>query len=239
MNYFWNNISHIIKHPVKTASWSRTLLTMDKNIASIVGVDTCTVKGFKREIYRNQALISIINDLRMGGKFYFGESTKQEYESIYAIVRAVKPELMVETGVASGASSSFILQAMMENGFGKLVSIELPNPTVNLENGKPVGFRVPEHLRQNWGLVLEDVKNVLPKIVNSVRSVDVFLHDSEHSYENMMFEFNTVWHHIRHGGILLADDTLMTESEGALFEFAAKVGRNPVNIVMDLAAVLK
>jgi hypothetical protein len=45
---------------------------------------------------------------------------------LYAIVRAYKPDIVVETGVARGASSSFILCAMHENGKGHLYSIDLP-----------------------------------------------------------------------------------------------------------------
>ncbi|MEM3449881.1 MAG: class I SAM-dependent methyltransferase [Nitrososphaerota archaeon] len=53
-----------------------------------------------------------------------------------------------------------------------------------------------------YGLSRDKLKPLLQKL----GSVDLFLHDSEHSYENMMFEFKAVWPFLREGGILLADD---------------------------------
>jgi predicted O-methyltransferase YrrM len=40
-------------------------------------------------------------------------------------MRKIKPKIVVETGVSFGITSSFILQAMEENGFGTLYSIDL------------------------------------------------------------------------------------------------------------------
>jgi predicted O-methyltransferase YrrM len=35
-------------------------------------------------------------------------------------MRKIKPKIVVETGVSFGVTSSFILQAMEDNGFGTL-----------------------------------------------------------------------------------------------------------------------
>src|SRR5215472_8825018 len=43
----------------------------------------------------------------------------------YAAVRASTPEVVVETGVANGVSSSYLLLALQKNGRGILHSIEL------------------------------------------------------------------------------------------------------------------
>lgn len=34
----------------------------------------------------------------------------------------------------------------------------------------------------------------------------MFRHDSDHSYEHIMFEFETIWPLLRVGGILTSDD---------------------------------
>ena len=41
-------------------------------------------------------------------------------EIFYILMRKVKPKIVVETGVSFGITSSFILQAMEDNGFGTL-----------------------------------------------------------------------------------------------------------------------
>lgn len=49
---------------------------------------------------------------------------KEVLDLLYAIVRAVKPRLAVETGTFSGISSSYIARAMKENGRGRLITCE-------------------------------------------------------------------------------------------------------------------
>jgi len=58
---------------------------------------------------------------------------------LYVAVRALKPSIVVETGVGSGMSSSFILRALAMNGFGTLYSIDLPS--YDLEIYKGMGIR--------------------------------------------------------------------------------------------------
>ena len=48
-------------------------------------------------------------------------------EVLYAAVRARKPSVVVETGVAAGLSSACILAGLQRNGMGELYSIDLPN----------------------------------------------------------------------------------------------------------------
>lgn len=46
---------------------------------------------------------------------------------LYAICRIMKPDIVVETGVAQGVSTAFILKALSANNAGGLFSIDLPN----------------------------------------------------------------------------------------------------------------
>lgn len=133
--------------------------------------------------------------------------------AIYVTCRMFKPEIVVETGVASGFSSAFILQALELNQKGRLFSIDLPNqPGQEIEN--ETGWLVPKNLRYRWKLILGSSKEKLPVLLRDLERVDLFYHDSEHSYENMMFEFNTVWKYLKPEGQLLADDI----TENAAFE---------------------
>ena len=134
---------------------------------------------------------------------------------LYLVCKMFKSQVFVETGVHYGASSAFILKAL-ENTNGKLYSIDLPNTKYTKDYGgfhldslpeslKP-GFVVPSELRNNWNLILGDSKIELPKLVKSLDQIDIFHHDSVHTYEFMMFEFETVLPKLRPGGLLLSDD---------------------------------
>lgn len=139
----------------------------------------------------------------------------QEY--LYYFVRALKPRIVVETGVFRGVSSAFILAALEDNGSGRLISIDLPNavypiPATTaqdaspLSSGEQTGFAIPEHLKSRWTLVLGDSRAELPKILREVKEIQLFYHDSEHTYETMSWEYKSVEPFLPPGSLLTSDD---------------------------------
>jgi predicted O-methyltransferase YrrM len=132
-----------------------------------------------------------------------------EVVELYALVRAARPRVLVETGVASGQSSLHLLRAIAANGRGTLHSIDLPNVQEGsvLPQGRATGWMVPESLRGPWHLHLGDARTLLPELLDKLGSVDLFLHDSDHSYEHMLFEFEHAYLRLSPGGLLLSDDT--------------------------------
>lgn len=135
---------------------------------------------------------------------------------LYFIVRCAKPEVMIETGVAHGVSSWTILNAIHKNGRGKLYSIDLPNLDLKSYNPQNIsqqsGWVVPDALRAHWELQLGSSQELLPMLVSKLGKIDVFFHDSDHSYQNMMFEFNTVFKAVKDGGLIISDDVHKNES---------------------------
>lgn len=129
---------------------------------------------------------------------------------IYCCTRVFAPLTMIETGVAHGASSWIILNAMEKNGKGTLYSIDLPdqdtNEAYNFKASAKTGWMVPDALKQRWKLHLGDARIILPQLLNSLGAIDCFFHDSDHSYAHMQFEFDTVHAFLTEGGILLSDD---------------------------------
>ncbi len=135
---------------------------------------------------------------------------------LYFIVRCAKPEIMIETGVAHGVSSWTILNAMHKNGIGKLYSIDLPNLDLKSYNPQNIaqqsGWVVPDILRKQWELHLGPSNELLPSLVQKLGKVDIFFHDSDHSYQNMMFEFKEVFPHLKENGLIISDDVHKNES---------------------------
>jgi hypothetical protein len=149
----------------------------------------------------------------------------------YAVVRLMRPDVVVETGVHEGWSAWFTLLALERNGRGMLHSIDLPNQDVELfadgprqteliPPGKQPGRVVPQHLRGRWQLHLGDAKHLLSPLLSTLGKIDIFVHDSLHTYEHMMFEFETAWAHLRGGGLLVSDDI---DLHSALPDFAASI----------------
>ncbi|NNM84029.1 class I SAM-dependent methyltransferase [Candidatus Parcubacteria bacterium] len=169
--------------------------------------------------------------------FSVGHSGDFDAMMLYTLVRMQKPEVVVETGVASGRSSATILSALAENGKGRLYSIDLPkfytgeapvhftteegNQELRgfVPKGKQPGWLIPDALRSRWELILGDSNAELPKLFARLPTVDMFYHDGDHSYGTMRFEFDEVWKRLSPGGLLLSDDI---DWNSAWKEFVAK-----------------
>jgi Methyltransferase domain len=141
-----------------------------------------------------------------------------EGKVLYGLVRALRPEHVVETGVATGVSTSFISAALIDNGSGRLYSIDLPagegvdrpHPDGSRSPAKGPGWGVPAAIRSamqgRHELLLEDVRVALPALLSRLPHVDLFLHDDLHTPDHMLWEYRLVWPHLPPGGMLASDD---------------------------------
>ena len=155
--------------------------------------------------------------------------------ALYVLCRTLKPEVVVETGVASGMSSSFILRALDKNAKGKLYSIDVPWHTVkHIWQRNPAdaplheqeietksGWVIPDRLRDRWDLTIGRTSEKLPQLLKNIAPVDVFFHDSAHTYENMVWEFQTIWPNLSKGGVMMAHNI---DKHTAFADFEKSVG---------------
>lgn len=141
---------------------------------------------------------------------------------LYVLARVAEPKTIVETGVYHGVSSFFILSALKGSEGGSLTSIDLPplDPQVRVEIGKAV----PEDLRDKWTLYLGSSSHLLPGVLKRVGTVGLFVHDSDHSYRNMLAEFALAWQYLAPKGCIVSDDIHLND---AFILFSRRVGSNP------------
>jgi len=137
----------------------------------------------------------------------------------FAVCRLLKPEIVVETGVAYGVTSAFILAALHLNGKGDLHSVDLPPLGENADTF--VGYLVPNHLRDRWVLHRGISKRVLSNLLPKLGRVDVFVHDSLHTYWNIKRELNIVTPYLSRPSVVIADDI---HGNKAFLEWVTKVG---------------
>jgi len=136
------------------------------------------------------------------GPYRFGSTGEWDCEALYYLVRASRPRTVVETGVCYGASSSYILEALAHNGSGRLYSIDLGNAP----DEPPNDFFVHPAHRRHWLLLIGDSKEVMPPLLEGLGQIDLFHHDSLHTYEHMMWEYETAFAHLNPTGALSSDD---------------------------------
>lgn len=107
----------------------------------------------------------------------------------YLIARALKPELIVETGIYQGLGSLGLLRALERNAAegrpGELLSFDM-NPRA--------GSVVREELHARWRRVVGSTSDLLVPALEG-RSVGMLIHDTPHTDENQRLEFGAALAH--------------------------------------------
>jgi hypothetical protein len=126
--------------------------------------------------------------------------------AIWCLIRHLRPANVVETGVAHGMTSRFILEALETIGAGKLWSIDLPplNPMTRQEVG--VAVRQTGVPVDRWTYIAGTSRRRLPALLARLGRIDLFIHDSLHSNRNVMFELEYAWRYLSAGGVMVVDD---------------------------------
>ena len=173
------------------------------------------------EISLKEKFKNISGETVRGNYYIPGTIKKNHVYDIYSILRKTRPSVVIETGVCNGFSSAIILQALKENSKGHLYSIDYPEFADSRHNkdefwtGKKgavvpsdeeSGWLVPQNLRNRWTLIIGKSQDELLPLLNRLKGIDIFFHDSEHSYKNQMFEFKTAFSYLNNDGILIASD---------------------------------
>ena len=126
--------------------------------------------------------------------------------TLYAAIRASRPEVVIETGTAAGASATYILKALLKNGKGCLYSVDIE------QKNQRIGRLIPDSLRSLVKIRTGDSLAALPELLQEAGNVDFFLHDSLHTYAHMISEYELLYPHISNGGVICSHDVLLTNA---------------------------
>ena len=194
-----------------------------------------TVPGFDQVMERKVFVETTLADLerRYRSHFVAGWVNLVDAQFLYWIVRRLKPKTVVQTGVSNGLSSAYIMLALAKNGpEGRLHVIDLPyifDPAdphwtqtgyvhgVVIPQGKSSGWLVPDVYRDRFEVAVGDAKELLPPLIDRLDAIDMFFHDSDHTYNHMMFEFDQAMRKLTPNSVIVADDISWNAS---LWDFA-------------------
>jgi hypothetical protein len=105
-----------------------------------------------------------------------------------------------------------------------------------LPPGRGPGWIIPETLRARHRMLLGDAAVLLPTVLAEFAEIDIFIHDSLHTYSHMLWEYRTAWPKVRKGGFLMSDDVFWS----AAFHRFAREQRRPYTLVdYDFGAMRK
>lgn len=111
-------------------------------------------------------------------------------EFLYNFIRKNNIKKIVETGISWGFSSYYFLAALPSDG--ELISIE-----------KEVRWKdliIPMGWNHKWKVVEGMSREKLAEVFKKNKNVDLFWHDSDHSYKNQSFEYQTAFPYVRYLG---------------------------------------
>ncbi len=118
----------------------------------------------------------------------------------YALIRALRPSFVVETGTDKGLGSVVIQSALLRNGHGSLLTVD-----INPESGYLLGGKY----REGVEVVVGDS---IPALTGLDRRVDFFIHDSDHSREHEVAEYLAIAPHLSENAIVLSDNSHVTDA---------------------------
>lgn len=134
------------------------------------------------------------------------------------LIEEIRPAIVIETGVANGTSTRKILSSFRDLNLvnSKLYSMDV-NPKV----------ATPELMSNHqFNFILIDTPISFKEAMNKIGSVDLFYHDSDHSYKNQMLEYETAWEMLNPvNGILVSDDINWSN---AFLDFSKRVNLSPL-----------
>lgn len=144
----------------------------------------------------NEILNEDVDDILLHSKnLRPGDSFSFYSLPLYVVVRMIKPENIIETGTQNGGSAQTMLYALHKNGKGTLHSIDSGSESTDnthlITVGKP-GEKITDFLKERWKLHLGFSYDKLRPLLDEIKTVDLFFHDSDHSKKCIEFEFSEV-----------------------------------------------
>lgn len=177
-----------------------------QQIAQATGKNEATIADYIREL--TESMPAAFDDKSEVGRWRTYRTDMMglaDRLSLGALVRAGGFATYVETGVGAGASATMILQQIVRQEHGRLISIDVES----LVSSK-YGALIPAELRAYWELRLQKDAPLLPLVLSELGQLDFFLHDSRHVVSHMKWEYELAWRHLRSGGCLASHDIIMT-----------------------------
>lgn len=181
-------------------------------VSSVTGTQVEQVRTWMRELENDHDLIEHVTS-RLSTNPLWRISEREPHWARrlgwYALIRAIQPEHVVETGTDLGLGSCVIAAALLRNAHGHLTTID-----IDPEAGYLIG--------QPWSSVIEFRTGNSIDVLASVPAVDVFLHDSLHTYEYETLELTTIERNLRPNAIIISDNA---QESLALSEWAERTDR--------------
>jgi predicted O-methyltransferase YrrM len=181
------------------ANFTYDLTTANKEylawfVADICGVPVGEVHGYFNELEANSQPDFYIK-ARLANHRRGNEIDREAFLGRrlgwYAIARAMKPQLVVETGTEKGLGSLVLAEALIQNGSGRLITVDM-EPS----SGLLIGSKYD-------GVIQRLIDDSLVAI-SQIDQINLFIHDFDHNAEHETQEFESLQSRLSANGIVLS-----------------------------------
>jgi predicted O-methyltransferase YrrM len=227
-NPLWGELKKMMRgDEISEDSWASILRSSLEEAKSVPGAD----QVFERKLYVEKYMEDL--ESKYGAFYRPGWVNLDDALFLYWVVRTMKPKVVVQTGVCNGLSSAFMMLALAKNGpEGTLHVVDMPpvfDPNdddwkvkdkvygVTIPEGKTSGWLVPDAYHARFEVLSGDAKELLPPLLKKLGTCDMFYHDSDHTYDHMIFEFEEAKKYLTQSGVIVSDDISWNAS---LWDFA-------------------
>lgn len=190
---------------------------LDSFVSVVSGHDLKTIEEFSRELQNDEELRQVLRARTLASPDRHNSDVEPRYGrriGWYALVRATKPRIVVETGIDRGLGTAVIAAALKRNAAEGYLGIVHATDIV-----PECGHLLAEPYKTFCHIWIGDSIETLKQFKDPV---DIFLHDSDHRPEYEWGEFVAIKPRLNLGSLVLSDNSQQTSK---LFEFAQTLGK--------------
>ena len=226
LGYFVGPLSNLIKWLFWSKEITNYSYDIEENnkkylsslIADILNVEFDTVMTYIREIEKDTELKQHIEDVTANSSLSFLADKEVKYGrrvGWYAFARALKPNIIIETGVEKGLGACVLAAALKRN---KEEGYE--GKYFGTDNDITAGYLFSGDYADYGSILYGDSIESLTKFGSTI---DLFINDSDHSEEYEADEYNTIANKLSEHAIVLGDNSHVSNK---LLNFSLKTNRH-------------
>lgn len=166
-------------------------------VAGVTSLPVHDVRGFISELIEDQELADHIRRYTMiSPRRRLADEDVRWHRHLgwYALVRALRPLHIVETGTDKGRGALVLASAIRRNNYGRVTTID---------NDPRSGYLIQPPYDS---VITRTIGDSLDVIRGLEQSVDLFIHDSLHTREHEAAEYDAVAPKLREGSAVISDN---------------------------------
>ena len=191
-------------------------------IAVVSGHELSVIEGYLKELDEDQALRSVLIERTQKSPDRYSCDVEPRFgrrAGWYALVRATKPRVIVETGVDRGLGTAVLAAALLRNAKEGHPGIVHATDIV-----ADCGHLLTSPYKDCCRILVGDSVELLKQFN---QPVDIFLHDSDHTPAYELSEFKAIEPRLHPKSLVMSDNSPQTTPDvSKLREFAGHLGRS-------------